>query len=225
MENKLFKKLTIFDKILNLRTLENEERTIPVTFWVTFWHSLQFSIFFSIVIILIYFRDIPHTSFLMLLLIYIGIFCLCFQILMYINFSEYINENLKTTINLNTDKIYKKENSNKMITLKSGIFIVLNDYFYPKKYKNEFDKIIRKHFDNTVNITEFEEWLENDLITVEELYYSIINKKEIQEEILEAIEETRKNNEIQYLKEKERIEELKNNIKSFQKSILKIKTF
>lgn len=217
MKNKLFRKLTLIDKALNLRTLENEDSTIPMIFW----YSLRFSIFFSVVIIPIFFQK----SFLRLLLTYIGLFCFCFLVLMYINFSEYTNENLKATINLNTDKIYENEKSNKMITSKSGIFIVLNDYFYPKKYKNEFDKIIRKHFDNIVNITEFEEWLEYNLITVENLYYSIINKKEIQEEILKSIEETKRNNENECLKEREKIEVLKSQIKSFQKPIIKIKIF
>lgn len=224
MENKLFRKLTFIDKALNLRVLEKEDSTIPMIFW----YSLRFSIFFSVIIIpmiSVDFINNTHRSFLMLPLVYIGIFCLCFQILIYINFSEYTNENLKTTINLNTDKIYKNEKSNKMITSKSGIFIVLNDYFYPKKYKTEFDKIIRKHFDNITNILEFEEWLEYNLITVENLYYSIINKKEIQEEILKSIEETKRNNENECLKEREKIEGLKSQIKSFQKPIIKIKIF
>lgn len=222
MENKLFKKLTFIDKILNLRSFENEKRTIPIIFR----DSLYLTIFFLILITFIFFLtyiDNPHINFWILPLIYTGIFCLCFHTIMAINFIKYTNKNLKTTINLNTDKIYKNEKSNKMITSKSGIFIVLNDYFYPKKYKNEFDKIIRKHFDNIVNITEFEEWLEYNLITVENLYYSIINKKEIQEEILKSIEETKRNNENEYLKEREKIEGLKNQIKSFQKPIIKIK--
>jgi len=153
MENKLFKKLTFIDKALNLRVLEKEDSTIPMIFW----YSLRFSIFFSAIIIpmiSVYFIHNTHRSFLMLPLVYIGIFCLCFQILMYINFSEYTNENLKTTINLNTDKIYKNEKSNKMITSKSGI---------------------------------------------------------------------KRNNENEYLKEREKIEGLKNQIKSFQKPIIKIK--
>lgn len=181
MENKLFKKLTIFDKILGLR----KEKTNIIEILKDIFINEMIIIIISFCLVVL---PIAHNVVERFLVSFLACqFCLLLHIF-YKYKAEYNNTSLISFLKKSNQRTYlgkfEKRNDNLLWTLKK--------WFYPKEYKEEFHKIISSKFGDDENLDKFNNWIANNIITVENLYYLIIGKESVQKEILKEIEDSEK---------------------------------
>ena len=180
MKGNLFKRLTIIDKILGLRLEKNNISEILQVFFI----NEIIALLISFLAILPSTKNIGfrYLSAFLVCQFFVGLFIFeCFKL-------KYNNTDLIISVKKANERTYlgKFENRN------DGLLWVFEKYFYPKNYKNEFHKIINKKFGNDENLNKFNNWIEKEIITIENLYYLIIEKEDVQKEILNEIEESKK---------------------------------
>lgn len=172
---KLFRKITFFEKIYETYKFGNIK-----SFFLVFIINI---FFLSLYILLLFLYNNVKNSIPILLGAFIT-FCYTFIFMLLINDGNaYFNNNyLIGKGNLAMKGVYFSTDC------MEDIFIVFNNYYYPKKYRAEFGAVLELAYKD--DLTKFKTWLDKENITVENLYYKMVENKEIQREILELIKKT-----------------------------------
>lgn len=176
-KNKIFNKLTIWDKIFGSRI--NIDKTMGTLSQMAI--EIRAVLFVIILINLINLFSTVNSSEKLdffLKINWIGFLGIGF-IISY-NFFLYRKRRLFDYT------FYKKDNE---FTVKD-LLLILELFFYPKKYKKVFKEVIGNEFSEE----KLKAYLDDKSLGIEDIYYKIIEDEEIQNKILEKIFKKIKNN-------------------------------
>lgn len=183
-KKKIFKKVSFFEKILQLRNKNTAEDTLIV--------FSMFGLTFFIILLIFGWKIIMEDNknpviFLTFSFVMKLIFILFLGTFLVVNIYRYL-----------VDYFFIRTKAREY-----SILDLLETLYYPKNYKNEFNKVIRNEYDKTEK--ELTTCILDGDITADELYMKIISKDDIQDKILKEIEIS-KNLE---LKQEKRIKDFK----------------
>lgn len=183
-KKKIFKKVSFFEKILQLRNKNTAEDTLIV--------FSMFGLTFFIILLIFGWKIIMEDNknpviFLTFSFVIKIIFILFLGTFLVMNIYRYL-----------VDYLFIRTKARE-----HSILDLLETLYYPKNYKYEFNKVIRNEYDKTEK--ELTVCILDGDITVDELYMKIISKADIQDKILKEIEIS-KNLE---LKQEKRIKDFK----------------
>lgn len=183
-KKKIFKKVSFFEKILQLRNKNTAEDTLIV--------FSMFGLTFFIILLIFGWKIIMEDNknpviFLTFSFVIKIIFILFLGTFLVMNIYRYL-----------VDYFFIRTKARE-----HSILDLLETLYYPKNYKYEFNKVIRNEYDKTEK--ELTACILAGDITADELYMKIISKTDIQDKILKEIEIS-KNLE---LKQEKRIKDFK----------------
>lgn len=183
-KKKIFKKVSFFEKILQLRNKNTAEDTLIV--------FSMFGLTFFIILLIFGWKIIMEDNknpviFLTFSFVMKLIFILFLGTFLVMNIYRYL-----------VDYFFIRTKARE-----HSILDLLESLYYPKNYKYEFNKVIRNEYDKTEK--ELTTCILDGDITADELYMKIISKDDIQDKILKEIEIS-KNLE---LKQEKRIKDFK----------------
>lgn len=166
-KKKIFKKVSFFEKILQLRNKNTAEDTLIV--------FSMFGLTFFIILLIFGWKIIMEDNknpviFLTFSFVIKIIFILFLGTFLVMNIYRYL-----------VDYFFIRTKARE-----HSILDLLETLYYPKNYKYEFNKVIRNEYDKTEK--ELTVCILDGDITVDELYMKIISKADIQDKILKEIE-------------------------------------
>ena len=105
-----------------------------------------------------------------------------------------------------------------------NVFYTFKKVYYPEEYRNEFKKIFLEYYGKYEN--QFKKWIHSREINNRELYYKLLNNKNLQYDILKKIKENKEKSIAQKkedeIKEKIKKETIKNQMSDFFENLEKI---
>lgn len=183
-EKKIFKKVSFFEKILQLRNKNTAEDTLIV--------FSMFGLTFFIILLIFGWEIIMEDNKNPVILL---TFSFVIKIIFILFLGTFLVMNIYRYL---VDYLFIRTKARE-----HSILDLLETLYYPKNYKYEFNKVIRNEYDKTEK--ELTVCILDGDITVDELYMKIISKADIQDKILKEIEIS-KNLE---LKQEKRIKDFK----------------